>query len=239
MGSIIQNFQNSNVVHCKYFAFSPGKEIKKIFQTQELDRAVEKTAKKFTNRYIYAVDEVSVRFTKQIAQECSQYIRESILSGRFESKVPKLSDVWLKRKKKSRFTQVGMYTGEMVSSIHYFRTNIRSSGEKDHTGWVVGIDKDLVASTLNEATGEVRFDKTKITPAQKLSMLEFGNKSGSTQPKRKNQPPRPIIKLAVNAYLKEIGIDVPFGGKVVKVQKRSKAAIEWMKEFKKQANKFK
>ena len=219
----------ANLVHCRYFAISPGKEPKIEFPEAALNAAVEKKSKSLRNRFVYVVDGQVVRMSKQIAEECASYIRTKLFAGAYDEQVSPLSEDWLKKKKrKYNQTHVGLATLEMVSTITAFRTNIRSKGEKKHKGYAVGILSSL-EGRKRSADGKVFVDRKAVKPSAKLSMLEFGRKAydhknffgKGIKVHIKKQPPRPVVKLAVMDYLNSIGIKAGFGGRSLKLPSNS------------------
>ena len=237
----LKSVKPGNLVHCKYFAISPGKEPKIEFPETSLNSAVEKTSKELRNRFVYVVDGQVVRMSKQIAEECASYIRTKLLAGAYDEQVSPLSKDWLKKKKrKYNQTHVGLATLEMVASISAFRTNIRTKGEKKHKGYAVGI-KSSLEGRKRSPDGKVFVDRNAIKPSAKLSMLELGRKGyehtnwfgKGIKMSIKKQPPRPVVKLAVIDYLNSIGIKAGFGGSVVKLPANS----SWLKTLKEVAAK--
>lgn len=225
----LKSVKSSNLVHCRYFAISPGKEPKKEFPAASLDSAVAAASKNLKNRFVYLVDGQVVRMSKQIAEECSSYIRTRLFAGAYDDKVSPLSAEWIKKKKRLyNQTHVGLATLEMVSSISAFRTNIRTKGETKHKGYAVGI-KTSLEGRKRYSSGKVFVDRNAIKPSAKLSMLEFGRKQYDHENlfgkgikiTIKKQPPRPVVKLAVLDYLNSIGVKAGFGGAVFRPPSKS------------------
>lgn len=229
------NLSDPNLVHCRYFAISPGKEPKIEFPQSTVDSVASKAAKSAKNRMVYILDGEVVRMSKIIAEECAVHIRSAILSGKFDDSVTPLSERWLARKKKlGQSSHVGVATLNTVASISAFRTNIRTKGESKHKGYAVGIKKSEYNTVMSGGSAVIR--KKAIKPSAKLSFLEFGRKEYThtnffgkgVSVKIKAQPPRPVFKLAVLDYLKSIGISAGFGGSTLHLSKAS--SLELLKK---------
>lgn len=181
---------------------------------------------KLKNGFIYATDEGGLRLSEGIAKLCAAYVRSAILSGKYDSQLPPLSKRWAEYKDDYGLNpHIGVATADMAASITHFRTNIGE--EKNHTGFVVGI-RDQTKTGKSSKGGKLALSA--VSNAAKLAWLE-----GGTGPKGGiwhgapggPQPPRPILKLAVDDFLKITGFisDNKFSTGKIKV-KAPKAMIK-------------
>lgn len=159
---------------------------------------------KLKNGFIYATESGGLRLSEGVAKLCAAYVRAAILSGKYDSTVPRLSKRWADYKAANGLSpHIGVATAEMASTITHFRTNIGE--EKNHTGFVVGI-RDQTKTGKSAKGGKLTLST--ISNSAKLAWLESGTgpKGGMWQGSPGGeQPARPILKLAVDDFLKTTG----------------------------------
>ena len=103
----------------------------------------------------------------------------------------------------------------MAAKITYFRTNI--GDEKNHTGFIVGI-RDQTKTGKSSRGGKLTIQKK--DDAAKLGWLEYGtNPKGGSWNGPKGQLPRPVLKMAVDDFLRDYGFSV-IGGNLNSVKVR-------------------
>jgi len=156
--------KTADLVHFDIFAWkdaNPKNKIISSMQKNALDELSRKISselpKNLKSFWVLKSEEMSYRFSESVAKECSIYIRNALLTDKYGGSVKPLTRDWIKRKHKisgksaKSGRHVGVVFGEMARSIDYFRTNQRSAGEKNHTGYVVGIRGDATGAVFDKA----------------------------------------------------------------------------------------
>jgi hypothetical protein len=222
--------RRASLAHAPIFLWQDGWDKNKLY-TQvrneiivNMAKATNTLALDIKKDFIYASqDGASYRFSQRVAEQCAIYVRQAFLQRKYEGGKAALSKDWQRRKKKlmgkfphaaKKQDHMGVLYGNMARAIQAFRTNIRSAGEKNHTGYVVGIPMTLGAIDLTPGpdgrvkkaklflkNSKITKNKTKAKSRKvllhdKLSWFEHG---------KKDQPARRIYSEAVKGFLKEMG----------------------------------
>ena len=227
-----QYVRRANLVHIPLFLWGDNYGRDKIFSqaNSEILSKLSKltgTAKIKSTDFIYKNGD-SYRFSKNVAQQCAAFVRQSFLQRRYEAKVSSLRPRTIKKKKKAKDLlkgamlakdgkHVGVFFGETAKAIQAFRTNMRDeTGETKHTGYVVGIPHHLESKSKpvknkrdnaklsfrkfsKEYLGKKLVKSETVYLADKLAWLEHGTK---------RQQARRLYSIAIVDYLKEAGFEV-------------------------------
>lgn len=144
-------------------------------KTDQLMQRVEK----IRNYYVDISDEGNKRLSRRCAIDFLEYLKDAMITGKYASSVPALSESYVKWKNfKVGGGQMMMYTTDLYTNMEVFRSRV--GGDAKRRGHVVGV-KDS-------------FEQ------DKLEAFEYGTRKKG---KGGAQPPRPIFSMALDDFLNE------------------------------------
>ena len=147
-------------------------------KTDQLMQRVEK----IRNYYVDISDQGNKRLSKRCAIDFLEYLKDAMITGKYASSVPALSESYVKWKNfKVGGGPMMMYTTDLYTNMEVFRS--RTGGDANRRGHVVGV-KDS-------------FEQ------DKLEAFEYGTGPKGGSWRAGAQPPRPIFSMALDDFLNE------------------------------------